>query len=248
MRFVWCVQSPGRYEHLDAMRSDNSSALALSFKEQVPGQVYLPMSTWTEGRNELAKHLGDEEYAIFMDDDVVFEGMTHAEGFRKFERLLDEFSPAMATPGYEWHLGSNFDPKQRLQGLIASDAILFALHRDVWPIFLPYWSAFDSQSWWNSQHVLNRIAAILYPGGTVQFNDLRVVNKNHGDYPRDGKCEAADAMISEMLKPDFKHLVWPHNTPESYDSPPPVLRQNYKLTRDECGRYFDLNHPYWRNR
>lgn len=225
------------------MRSDQSDAFCLTFKEPADG-IYYPGSTWTQGRNRLfdAIRNGGYEYAIFIDDDAE---LNHPDGFRRFESLIDEFHPALATPRYRWHLRDNTDLSRRVQGIIASDAICFAFHRDTWPALLPYWPQFDSESWWNSQHIMNRIAAVLYPGGTVQFNELEVINPRNGPYPREGRCVAADRMILEMLKPQWKHLARPHESPESFESPSPLLRDGYRLSWSDVGRYFDMKHRYW---
>ena len=51
-----------------------------------------------------------------------------------------------------------------------------------------------------------------------------------------------------MLRPEWRHLVWPHNVPESFLSPPPVLRESYPLTYHDAARYFDMTHRYWTGR
>lgn len=256
-KFAYCIggcRAP--HPWLDLLTTDRSDLFALYFKQPGPaGSVFDPNTTANTGRNvvyELAKQ-GDYEYIIFLDDDVTFGPLSHAEGFRKFEALVDEFHPAIASPRYKWHLGKggleqNMNPEKRVQGLIALDICMNAVHRDVWPWLLPYHCDFDPQSWWNAAHVFNRIAAVLWPGGMVQFNEMQVINNRSDDYPRGGRCRAADAYISEMLRPDAKHLVWPHDSEASFQSPAPMLRDGYAITRADVGRYFNLNHPHWQNR
>ncbi len=256
-RFAYCIggcrSTPA---WLDALTTDNSDCFALFYRAPgPPGTYFDPNTTANSGRNvmfaEAAK--GDYEYIIFMDDDVAFPGRTHEQGFREFEALVDEFHPAIASPAYPWHLGASksqtyLRPEARVQGVIALDICLNAVHRSVWNWLLPYWTDFDSLSWWNAAHVFNRVAAVLWPGGAIQFNELPIINLHSGPYPREDRCKAADKMIGEMLADGMRHLAWPHDSDESFRSPCPLLRQDYTLSRDEVERYFDLSHPYWRER
>jgi hypothetical protein len=247
-KFVWAVNSPAEYEHFEEMKSDRSDAVARCFKEPVDGYFFSPQLTWATGRNQMYDHArrGGYEYIIFTDDDAIFDGMGQREGFRRFEALLDEFNPLIASPRYPWHLkGGHLDLRQRVQGLIAASGCMTALRRDCWWALLPYWSEFDHLSWWNAEQICNRVAAVLWHGATVQFNEISIINTRVGSYPMEDKCRSGDATIREMLRPEWKHMVWPHNSPESLTSPPVVLRDSYELTVNDVGRYFDLKHPYW---
>ena len=256
-KFAYCIGGCRSVpSFIDTLTTDRSDCFSLYWKEPgPPGSHFRPATTATSGRNvvfEEAKK-GDYEYIIFMDDDVTFAGLSHAEGFRKFESLVDEFHPAIATPRYKWHLGrngleQNRDPSARVQGIIALDICLNAVHRSVWQWLLPYWCEFDPDSWWNAAHVFNRVAAVLWPGGSVQFNELTVINNRSDPYPRGGRCRAADKMMNEILLPEAKHLVWPHDSEGSFQSLPPLLKDDYTLTAEHVGQYFDLKHPYFRGR
>lgn len=232
------------------MRGPDSDAIELTFRAPVRDGIYLPGSTHTTGRNRLYAEArdGGHEYLIFTDDDAAFVSMSQAEGCRRFEELVAEFHPVVASPLYPWHLTGHLERTARAQGLIATDICLNAIHRDAWPLLLPYWSKFDRESWWNAAHVFNRVCAVLWPGGAVQLNGAEIENRRHGDYPNKGKCMAADAMLLEMLRPGMKHLVWPHATPDSYRAVCPLLRNGYTMSKSEVGRYFDTDHEYWRGR
>jgi glycosyltransferase involved in cell wall biosynthesis len=250
-KFAWCVNTPGKYEHFEAMKSDRSDAIARSFQERVDGYFFSPELTWATGRNQMYEYFGGGgyEYIVFMDDDAVFEGMSHEEGFRRFEALLDEFHPLVASPRYSWHLkDGHLDLSRRVQGLIAASACLHALHRDCWWVLLPYWPEYDHLSWWNAEHLCGRLTPVLWHGATIQFNELAIDNTRKGTYQTKDKCRSADAMMLEMLRPEWRKMVWPHNTPESFTSPPVHLRDSYAITRNDVGRYFDLNHRYWQRR
>jgi hypothetical protein len=250
-KFVWCVNTPGRYEHFEALKSTRSDAVARSFKEQIDGYLFSPGLTWATGRNQLYNHIcsGGYEYLIFTDDDAIFEGIPQSDGFRRFEALLDEFNPLIASPRYSWHLkGGHLNLSRPVQGLIAASGCMTALRHDCWWALLPYWSEFDYLSWWNAEQLCNRVAAVLWHGATVHFNEISIQNTRVGNYPMEDKCRSGDAMMLEMLRPEWRHLVWPHNSPESLLSPPPVLRERYTLTLKDAGRYFDLTHRYWRGR
>jgi hypothetical protein len=260
-QFAYCIGGCRSVPpYLDCLTTDNSDCFPVFFKAPGPtGSIYFPKSTTNTGRNAAFAEArkGDYEYVIIMDDDVSFAHLTNAEGFRKFESLLNEFKPAIATPRYGWHL-KGFNPKnatnlkKRIQGISATDACMNAFHRDVWWSLLPYWTEDDSASWWNAAHVLHRVALFLYPGQFVQFNELHLINGStytgQMPYPKDGRCVAADKMMLEMLKPDWKAHYEMHDSHESFTERFPVLKDSYKVTREEAGRYFNLDHPYWKAR
>lgn len=257
-KFAYCIGGCRTVpEYLPDLTTDRADCFAVFFAAPGPSRtLFMPNSTTNTGRNaafaEAAK--GDYEYVVIMDDDVEFAGLSHADGFRKFEALLDEFRPAIAVPRYSWHLKgqnkySELDLKKRVQGLGAADAIMNAIHRDVWNLFLPYWTGADHICWWDAQQVLHRIAAMLMPGAFVQFNELEVKNLTSGPYPRGNKdCAAGDAYIEEMTRPEWRAHITKYKHPTSFHEYAPVLRESYKLTRNEVGRYFDLEHEYWRGR
>jgi len=250
-KFVWCVNTAGQYKHFEAMKSDRSDAVARSFEERVDGYLYSPGLTWATGRSQMYEHVrnGGYEYILFTDDDAEFVGLSQYEGFRRFEALLDEFNPLIASPRYSWHLNDGqLDLNLRVQGLVAASGCMTALRRDCWWALLPYWGEYDGLSWWNAEQICNRVAAVLWHGATVHFNEIAIENTRRGTYPMSDKCASGDAMMVEMLRPEWRHLVWPHNSPGSFASPPPMLRETYPLTLNEAGRYFDLSHRYWQGR
>jgi hypothetical protein len=48
-----------------------------------------------------------------------------------------------------------------------------------------------------------------------------------------------------MTLPEWRPHLLKYSVPETFHERHPVLRQDYTLTREEVGRYFNLDHPYW---
>lgn len=256
-KFAYCIGGCRTVPpYLADLTTDRADCFAVFFKEPgPPGTIYLPNSTTNTGRNEAFRQasLGDYEYVVIMDDDVKFEGKTHAEGFRQFEALLDEFNPAIAVPRYSWHLRgqnkySRLDLTKRVQGLNATDAIVNAFHRDVWNLYLPYWTGADHICWWDAQQIVHRLCMVLMPGSFVQFNELHVINDGSMVYPRSEPCVAADKYLREFVKPEHHDIMGFYRDPESFHEVPADLRQSYKLSREFIAERCDLNHEYWRDR
>lgn len=256
-RFAYCIGGCRTVPpFLDALTTDRADCYPVFFKEPgPPGSIFLPNSTTNTGRNEAFRRAteGDPDYIVLMDDDVKFAGMSHADGFRKFEALLDELNPAIAVPKYSWHLkGQNkesaFDPWARVQGLGAADAIVNAFHRDVWRLFLPYWTGGDADSWWNAQQIVHRLAHVIQPGMFVQFNDLEAVNLVSGPYPRAGQCVAADAYLREFTRPEYHAQLGLYRDRESFHAYKPYLASDYRFSREHLAERFDLTHDYFRDR
>jgi hypothetical protein len=254
-QFAYCIGGCRTVpSYLDCLTTDNADCFPVFFKEPGPaGSIFLPNSTTNTGRNAAYEQArkGDYEYIIIMDDDVSFAGLTHEQGFRKFEALINEFKPAIATPRYYWHLGGNtrhseVDLSKRIQGCSATDACINAFHRSTWPALLPYWCEGDSESWWNAAHVLHRVARYLWPGGFIQFNELELLNEiRHGNqYPKHGGCTAADNLLLSMLKPEFRLTYEMWLSKESLKALDPRLNHE----PEEAGKFFNLEHPYWRGR
>ena len=110
-------------------------------------------------------------------------------------------------------------------------------------MLLPYWAEFDAQSWWNSAHVQNRIAGTTYRGAVVCVNTVFVYNDRASEYPRAGRCVAADEMIAQMARPT---TAWhAHQSKASFLPQPLDLRQHYRRTRAELSALWDTDHRYW---
>ena len=104
MKLVYMVQTEADLPEVfyPLLHMPDVTVLHLSFRKQVPGALYLPDSTWTEGRNALlaaARAMGqDFEYYVFCDDDLEFE----RGSFSVFNAQLAETRPAIGIPLYDF--------------------------------------------------------------------------------------------------------------------------------------------------
>ena len=191
--FLYLVQSSSsRLLPLRAL-ADRPSAHArfLTWDKPCEGAEFLDHCTWGEGRNrlaELARQCPDYEYAILMDDDVVFG----AGSFDRFEEMLLRYHPAVAMPVFAHKTahtvlgigrGILSPPFRCLAVQIArrGDSQIMALHRDVLEdgLLFPVQTQFDAFGWWTTTNALFVFLLNLYSRHVLQFNPIVVHNVEH---------------------------------------------------------------------
>jgi len=161
--------------------------------------AFIPNTTWTEGRNQLAKVAlcGEEKrgeefsYFVFADDDVVLECVKQYPCSNPWDRYMDHLmnkmpetgSPVMAMP-----MGPQLGKKYPDQfGYILTDsydAFLNAFDRRLLPLLLPYAELPTNFSWWASQAIHFSLMATCFPVSAVVPMDLMARNPKHREYPR----------------------------------------------------------------
>ncbi|MCG8310036.1 MAG: hypothetical protein MI975_21750 [Cytophagales bacterium] len=185
--FLYLVQCEGwEAPYPDLLSNGRRDVVYLSWKKEHKSMVHLADSTWTQGRNELFKRASGLEhrykYYIFLDDDIMFE----KGDFHRFEVLLLENKPAIATPclfGYQ----NGTDHRMKVHTVTKFDACMNAFHDSVFygQTVLPYVDVFDRYSWWYSQYILIVLSNLFYKGNVIQFNEIRIINGKARPYPRD---------------------------------------------------------------
>lgn len=166
--------------------------------------IHAPNSTWTSGRNTLARHIFSYEqdykvtfrYWLFADADMlnvtckstpaemqknsVAETSAFCLGRHIQYFLLSHLSYAQVF--FLGALGSEFE----FYRFDCGDAQFHAIHRAAVPIFLPYVELLDGLSWWESQQFVWRLSAGCLPqagiGAGMLSKDKTV--QQHGSYPR----------------------------------------------------------------
>ena len=188
-RFLYLTQTKGEVPPAYAqLQSDDSDLMVLTWGVEKPGCVYLPGSTWSQGRNRLrqeAQHTGRTEYLyyIFLDDDLAL-----SQGdWRQFEQALLKYEPAIATPywaRYAGMRGSNL--ALEAHRCVAFDAMCSAFHREVFhdDLVLPYREEFDAESWWISQWFIIQLSRLFLARNTIQINTVHIENTYSGEYDR----------------------------------------------------------------
>jgi hypothetical protein len=268
-KLVYLVQSAaGAPSSYQAIYSDRADLIQLTWKQPIEGALFLPKSTWSQGRNRLlAEAMGRGEsylYYIFLDDDVVFE----RGDWRAFEDALLNYRPAIATPFFP-----DYPPVDRSRLDLEAhtcayfDAMFNAFHADVARdgLILPYYDGFDAESWWYSQALVMELARELYPEHTVQVNSVVIRNTNHADYPhgddwskveqwyrsqvlrRDAPPSALEAVRRKIVGRLHRHLGI-HSIPPAFRAPRPPGKppRTYRISPRDRERKFNPDCPLWR--
>ena len=170
---------------------------------------YYPNSTWTTGRNRLIEEVKKQEkdtylYYILLDDDLIFE----TGSFRKFERMLLKYRPAIGIPQCWGHNETFQNLEMEAHTVYKFDAAFNAFHKDVFfdDILFPYIIDFDDKLWWHSQLLLIHIANQFYD--ILQFNNIQVINEGHHHYPRGTEYfRAIENWLLETQLTDKTHLL-----------------------------------------
>jgi hypothetical protein len=211
-QFAYLVQCRKHWDYLFSLQSDNSDLYVLSFNEPLryPNgitSIYYPKSSWNTGRNKLYEVASekDYEYYIFLDDDII---ASHTElktvnPFRYLEAMLLKHKPASAVGNFDWHFYDKRTFNDPYQTIYFADACLQAIHREAAKKVLPYYTQWDSISWWRSQYVLCQLMHVNYPHSTIQFNKLHIKNLLHDEYPRCANdFSVCDEEVRRTLTPE----------------------------------------------
>eukprot|EP01006_Ploeotia_vitrea_P031781 TRINITY_DN64092_c0_g1_i1.p1 TRINITY_DN64092_c0_g1~~TRINITY_DN64092_c0_g1_i1.p1 ORF type:complete len:309 (-),score=9.58 TRINITY_DN64092_c0_g1_i1:554-1480(-) len=227
--------------------------LCLSWKRPSPPCIFLPNSTWTEGRNALlllAKSVPQKyTYYTFLDDDVTFT----RQQYKQWQDFLFQYKPAVGTPfmGHFWNAPPL--PGVPVQTTKFFDAVMNAFHIDIVKggLLLPYYDGEDDVSWWRSQICVVVLANILYPDQVLQFNTLKLINKAHRGYPRDKQPQHSSRAICQnhffkhSKRPSFK---WNPAVLRNTTAVDPPLPHVYRPVAPDASLLssFNLSSPFWR--
>ena len=171
--------------------------------------IFNTSTSWTTGRTELyyaAKRLNKKYlYYIFLDDDItivpIFTNLSSSCWWRTYEQfLLDKRPPLAALDNPDWQLVDKIrkarskehctmnetDPDYYLAKWF--DAVINAFRHDaVGHLFgpiTPYWTRFDSESWWMSQWYVNIMTDIVFHNQAMLPVHLLAYNPKHRKYPQ----------------------------------------------------------------
>lgn len=265
-KFLYLVQGKGRLpDSYSTIEGEQADLIHLSWKDQIDGAIYFPNSTWTEGRNKLLEEaLKRNEpylYYIFLDDDVVFE----KGDWRTFEQALLKYEPAAATPFCPWYPPNKDSPLElEAHTCFMFDAMFNAFHRDVVTdgLVLPYYTGFDSKSWWYSQWFVIHLMNMFFPNHVLQINEVWVNNATHGAYPLSADfTEGRNWFETQVLKPKsapllpfnlYERIMWRisrkilRRAPAvSSFRPPSKKLKSYRVPMRKRARKVYTESPYW---
>jgi hypothetical protein len=246
-------QLPDVFRHLTGREHEGIRLFQLCYRDPIRGALFLPESTWTEGRNALLRQARESkiqfDYYVFCDDDIIFQN----GGWLEFEELLRKWRPAVAAPLYPVRAHENTE--MDVFTVYSFDAIFNAFHSDIIDdeVILPYFQEFDSKSWWFSQLFVIHLCAIFYPRHVLQTKAVAVSNGQSRPYPRN---EWSDFVVMHQwirdnmfLDKEFfdAHFHPPWDRRNHMMVPPSESLASYKLSEKQLGR-LNLKGPFWNGR
>lgn len=186
----FCYLAQGRAHEIDEMARILKGRQFISLTWDVPreGSVFLPKSSWSEGRRKLCHQAlasSQVDYIVFMDGDAI---TTPAE-LDVFERTVSELRPAVAVPRvpkterytkkvdtsrHPWVLA--YDSDEQFQ---CFDVRILRDHLGG----SPYVSDYDKVSWWYPCVLNQKLIRQHYWRSFIQVNGITVGNDSHGSYP-----------------------------------------------------------------
>lgn len=186
----FCYLAQGRVSDIDKLATifTGRTLLALTWDQPSEGAIFLPRSSWSEGRRALchaALQAQEYDYIVFMDGDAI---TTPAE-LDAFEQAVAELRPAVAVPRvpkterYTTKLGAKpprwvlaYDSDEQFQ---CFDVRVLRQHLGG----SPYVSEYDKVSWWYPCVLNQKLVRKHYWRSFIQVNLIRVGNDSHGSYP-----------------------------------------------------------------
>lgn len=217
-KIIYLIQGEAKLVQNFFELKDRSEAdvLFLTYDEQIDEAIYLPKSTWAQGRNLLLEKAlelpQDYEYYIFLDDDVRFiKG-----NFDLFERKLLKYRPAIAVPVFRPKTvdsilgigissnGKLFVPITDHQLCKYTDGQFMAFHKDVVhdSLIVPLQTQFDDISWWFTSSTQQILMLNLYKDEILQFNDIVIDNEAHREYTKGQfKAQQREWLRKQLVKP-----------------------------------------------
>jgi hypothetical protein len=191
--FCYLVQAPTFFDTGHLTQANASLAMVLQWKKEQPqpNSIFLPNSTWNQGRNALfaAARQYHCRYYIFVDEDAELvhrewdsDGhyLLHPEQlgdtWREFERLLLTWQPAVAVPHAQWHHTNN-EHNSVAETIALYDHMILALSSSAVDCILPYEVRWDLDALDYSVIPSYIIGHMLFPDHVMQFKSLSAINK-----------------------------------------------------------------------
>lgn len=186
----FCYVAQGRVPEIDVLHRifANRTLVSLTWDAPREGSIFLPGSTWSEGRRRLCAQALSQpavDYVVFMDGDAI----TTPEELDVFERTVSELRPAVAVPRvpkterytrkidtrrHPWVLA--YDSDEQFQ---CFDVRILRDHLGG----SPYVSDYDQMSWWYPCVLNQKLVRQHYWRSFIQVNGITVKNDSHGAYP-----------------------------------------------------------------
>ena len=182
--YLFQGQAENLEKYYSVFNRSDVDVLFLSYDKEIEGAIYLPNSTWAEGRNKLleeALKISEYEYYVFCDDDVEFK----KGSFEIFEDNLRKYNPLVAVPIVPRSKHAVVKVlSQSFQSFLFNDEQMIAFHVKAVKdrVVIPYYLQFDSMHWWATCQIQEILIQTFYPYDSIQFNTVEIDNKYHDRY------------------------------------------------------------------
>lgn len=241
--FCYMIRSRGYFpENYKYLKTQNSQVYISTWLEDHMYQdwftlMYHPNTTWGEGRNKLLSYTKNKnyDYYIFLDDDLRFDVKKQIP---ILEKDLTENNIKIAYPRRQDRYGNN----EKFSKQHNCDASFSIFHKSIVRKLLPYYNAYQNDSWHYSQAILNMIQNIVYQDITVQYNDILFKNGTEKSYVQRG-CNPE--YIASILKKDILHPRFSNYTiSQMYSRPKDIRWKSKPNTEISLTDYLRLDSEY----
>ena len=189
------AEIPGQGENYICEENNSSTSLDCQ-------TIYIPHTTWTEGRNLLAeealrkeRHLGKEyRYWLFLDDDVnvrckspAVECWQQVFNFISSDEVPDKASTISLPYG---------NPRDGFMAVSNADAMFAEFKKERVPYLLPYATLQEGESEWDSQAANFCVIGSCMPSSVLFVPFVGGVNGAHRDYVRGLNLQNISATIA----------------------------------------------------
>ena len=194
---AYCIQSAaGTFTSHNLLQqlmlADNVHIIGATYEKSQEGLVFVPGSTYAEGRNALLYEACRLEvvrlrfrfsYLVFVDDDIEILGGS----FSAWHSDLLFWEPAVMVPSYRSLLDQR-RYKGRPVGVWQYDSFFVAYHRELADALLPLNTSLDDAKvcWWSSSFYIQYLSGIHLQGHCLLSDKLVVQGMKEGTYPRQG--------------------------------------------------------------
>ena len=216
--FVYITQSPDFIPpFVEELESRGREVYILTYRKPVRHKrnIFMPQSTWGQGRNFVARLLKREKYLynIFLDEDTTLKVRDSFSKYKNknvwdlYEEFLLKYEPSIGLPRYT---PRNYTKEgEEVNTLYQYDHIILGIHRDVMPLHFPLATQFDHISWYWSQVLINHVIAVACPSSILQCNYIDTYNGGHVSYPQVCSFGFLTKLLKQALldKNDQKRLL-----------------------------------------
>lgn len=206
-----------------------------------------PNSTWGEGRNFILNEVKDMDYDyfVFLDDDIASD---FENKILEVQDFIEKNEPSALYPHIKRQKGRH--TKDTVERTYSTDASFTYMHKDAARTLLPYYNAYEDQSWYYSNVIINYLQYYFYDESRFQYNEMSFRNPtNNKSYSQRGSdwkfvWKETQKFLCEPKVREFNIMAHgrrgdrtPYRAPQNL-----VIEDKYKINLE---KYFNTDHDYY---